>query len=259
LNKKKKTSELNLLQNKVEPSNTVANEADLIIKNVSAQNNETATDKETIEEVKPVVKTEAKQNILTQIKKVVEDDVSKTPEAKETAKPSYKLLNNQSNAVIIPSLIDLESKIELDDTIKEAQKITEAEEKKKKVAVVLQPNKVQESLSVYANLLKQQSKNVLGSLVNTVQFTINGPLVQMLVDSKVKAQQLSGIKENLLIHLKAQLNESDVQLKIGFIERTKTIETQTIAYSPKERLNEIMNENPNVKDFIEKLDLNFEY
>lgn len=118
---------------------------------------------------------------------------------------------------------------------------------------------MQESLSVYANLLKQQSKNVLGSLVNTVQFTINGPLVQMLVDSKVKAQQLSGIKENLLIHLKAQLNESDVQLKIGFIERANITAPQTMAYSPKERLNEMMNENPNVKDFIEKLDLNFEY
>lgn len=187
-----------------------------------------------------------------------EVNVTTKNEHNEETKPSFKILNTQSNAVIIPTLIDLESKIELDESAKEAQQKVEAEAEKEKPAIVLQPNEVQKSLTAYATMLKAQSKNVLGSLVNMVQFTIKGPLVQMLVDSKVKAQQLSGIKENLLVHLKSQLQQSEVQLKIGFIERTQTSAALAKAYSPKERLNEMMEENPNIKDLIEKLDLNFE-
>jgi len=200
------------------------------------------------------------ENIITQINKVIEkEDATATNESKEEPKPSFKILNTQSNAVIIPTLIDLESKIELDESKNEAQKLIDAQEEKDKPEIVLQPKKVQESLTSYAALLKEQSKNVLSSLIGSVQFTIDGPLVQMLVDSKVKAQQLSGVKENLLVHLKKQLQQNEVRLKIGFIERTEATTTQTKAYSPKERLNEMMQENPDVKDLIEKLDLNFDY
>lgn len=210
-------------------------------------------------ETLPEIETGTEKNILPNVKKIVEEvNVTNTIENNKENKPSFKILNTQSNAVIIPTLIDLESKIELDESINEAQQKIEDQLEKEKPQIVLQPNEVQESLTAYATMLKAQSKNVLGSLVNMVQFTINGPLVQMLVDSKVKAQQLSGIKENLLIHLKKELQQSEVQLKIGFIERSKTDTTPTKAYSPKERLNEMMQENPNVKDLIEKLDLNFE-
>lgn len=229
--------------------------------NTAVQNNESEVDKKATNEPTTVIKNEPKQSIISQINKVVAtgDEANTGSAIEEETKPSFKILNKQSNAVIIPTLTDLESKIELDDTINEAQKVIEAQKERDKPELVLAPNEVQESLTAYANMLKKQSKNVLGSLVNTVQFSIDGPLIQMLVDSKVKAQQLAGIKEQLLTHLKNQLNENDIHLKIGFIERSKTIETPMKAYSPKERLNEMMEENPAVKDLIEKLDLNFEY
>ena len=229
--------------------------------NTAVQNNESEVDNKATNEPTTVIKNEPKQSIISQINKVVAtgDEANTGSAIEEETKPSFKILNKQSNAVIIPTLTDLESKIELDDTINEAQKVIEAQKERDKPELVLAPNEVQESLTAYANMLKKQSKNVLGSLVNTVQFSIDGPLIQMLVDSKVKAQQLAGIKEQLLTHLKNQLNENDIHLKIGFIERSKTIETPMKAYSPKERLNEMMEENPAVKDLIEKLDLNFEY
>jgi len=236
-------------------------QAEQLTHNTAVQNNESEVDKKATNEPTTVIKNEPKQSIISQINKVVATgDKANTGSAiEQETKPSFKILNKQSNAVIIPTLTDLESKIELDDTINEAQKVIEAQKEKDKPELVLAPKEVQESLTAYANMLKKQSKNVLGSLVNTVQFSIDGPLIQMLVDSKVKAQQLAGIKEQLLTHLKNQLNENDIHLKIGFIERSKTIETPMKAYSPKERLNEMMEENPAVKDLIEKLDLNFEY
>lgn len=236
-------------------------QAEQLTHNTAVQNNESEVDKKATNEPTTVIKNEPKQSIISQINKVVATgDKANTGSAiEQETKPSFKILNKQSNAVIIPTLTDLESKIELDDTINEAQKVIEAQKEKDKPELVLAPKEVQESLTAYANMLKEQSKNVLGSLVNTVQFSIDGPLIQMLVDSKVKAQQLAGIKEQLLTHLKNQLNENDIHLKIGFIERSKTIETPMKAYSPKERLNEMMEENPAVKDLIEKLDLNFEY
>ena len=236
-------------------------EEEPLTNNTAVQNNESEVDNKATNEPTTVIKNEPKQSIISQINKVVATgDKANTGSAiEQETKPSFKILNKQSNAVIIPTLTDLESKIELDDTINEAQKVIEAQKEKDKPELVLAPKEVQESLTAYANMLKEQSKNVLGSLVNTVQFSIDGPLIQMLVDSKVKAQQLAGIKEQLLTHLKNQLNENDIHLKIGFIERSKTIETPMKAYSPKERLNEMMEENPAVKDLIEKLDLNFEY
>jgi len=236
-------------------------EEEPLTNNTAVQNNESEVDNKATNEPTTIIKNEPKQSIISQINKVVATgDKANTGSAiEQETKPSFKILNKQSNAVIIPTLTDLESKIELDDTINEAQKVIEAQKEKDKPELVLAPKEVQESLTAYANMLKEQSKNVLGSLVNTVQFSIDGPLIQMLVDSKVKAQQLAGIKEQLLTHLKNQLNENDIHLKIGFIERSKTIETPMKAYSPKERLNEMMEENPAVKDLIEKLDLNFEY
>jgi len=176
----------------------------------------------------------------------------------ENSSPSYKIQNTQSNAIILPNLAELEKKVVLE----EAQKARQLAEKKvaaeSNVLVTLNPEKVQQYLADYALLLKEQSKNVLGSLIASVQFSIKNQLVQMLVDSKVKAQQLNGVKEDLLLYLKKNLQEENVELKIGFVERTADTKPP-VAYSPKERLQEMMQDNPAVKDLIEKLDLNFEY
>jgi len=178
--------------------------------------------------------------------------------AVEETSPSYKIQNTQSNAIILPNLADLEKKVQLQDEEIAKQLAEKKKAEETGVKVVLEPEKVQQYLADYAILLKEQSKNVLGSLIASVQFSIKDQLVQMLVDSKVKAQQLSGIKEDLLIYLKKNLKEESVELKIGFVERTEETKP-TVAYSPKERLQEMMQDNPAVKDLIEKLDLNFEY
>lgn len=172
---------------------------------------------------------------------------------------NYKPQPTQSNAIILPSLTDLENKVVLED--KKQADIFEAKQKELalagKIEIDLDPEKVGQSLKEYADNLKQQSKQILGSLVASVDFSLNKELVLLKVDSKVKDQQLKEIKEDLAVFLKQKLEEESIQLKIVLVEASK-ITKPAEPYSPKERLQAMMQENPAVKDLIEKLDLNFD-
>jgi len=213
--------------------------------NIQNQNNEV---NEPIEEEEKIEKLLVeKKEILAEVKLNV-----------DKSSPSYKIQNTQSNAIILPNLADLEKKIRLQDEEKARQLAEKKKVKENGIVVTLDPKKVQQHLADFALLLKEQSKNVLGSLIASVSFSIKNQLVQMLVDSKVKAQQLNGVKEDLLQYLKKNLQEESIELKIGFVERTAETKP-SVAYSPKERLQEMMQDNPAVRDLIEKLDLNFEY
>jgi len=220
------------------------------------QKEENKTSKEVTEKQ---LETKQGENILQKVDKII-DEGQPNSSVTQTSKPNYKILNTSSNAVLLsPNLLDrLEEKYEIVEETNEnlPEDIAGNEETKLKTAVSSEA--VQNCLTTYAQMLKKQSKNVLGNLIGNLDFTIDGPTIIMGVDSKVKQQQLLSVKENLLIHLKEQLQQKEVQLKISFIERTESSQIPTQAYTQKERLNEMMQENPDIKDLIEKLDLKFD-
>ncbi len=237
-------------QTRMQTTNDVDNQ-------ISNSNNQLVTENLSEEaEVEQAQSTDGQLNVIEKNSDNIAQSIEQ-PTA-EVPSPSYKIPDTQSNAIILPNLADLEKKV-VEEEQQKAKLLAKKEQAKTNTPVVeLAPEKVQQYLANYAILLKEQSKNVLGSLIASVQFSIKNQLVQMLVDSKVKAQQLNGIKEDLLKYLRKHLQEESVELKIGFVERTAESKP-TIAYSPKERLQEMMQDNPAVKDLIEKLDLNFEY
>jgi len=214
-------------------------------KEASAIDTKTATAPTQKKEIEPTA----------EIAELTEIEASLEPQMVEE-KPKYKIHNTASNAVIIPSLADLETVIE-QEKIKKQQEAKPSEINTENVQ--LDPQKVTELLTNYANSLKEQSKQILGTLIGNIDFTINGHLVEVRVDSKMKNQQIKGEKENLVKYLKKHLQEPAVDLNITIMESTHQVASQKTPYSPKERLQQMIEQNPAVRELIEKLDLKFEY
>ncbi len=110
----------------------------------------------------------------------------------------------------------------------------------------------------YTEELKKRSKSYLAGLLREVIFELKGGLILFKVDSNVKQEHLKGEQENMLRYMAEKLDQPHIVIDVIADESLKK-EKIKIPYSPKERLLEIIKENPNIKNLIERLDLHLDY
>ncbi len=157
--------------------------------------------------------------------------------------------NIKANQLSMAEIIYPEEK-ELKELIDNALNL---EENSLKVMPELSQITIQESFKDFA---AKQSKPSLKSLLGMLEPILEG---EKLINLKINSQQdelIEGIKVDLKNFVKQYFSDKDINIQI---EIDNSVEFKKFAYTDKEKLQELMEENEMVKTLVERLKLKTDY
>ena len=104
---------------------------------------------------------------------------------------------------------------------------------------------------LYANMLPKEQNALKGRMMNMTPVLVEPELFEVEVENEMVLQMLGECKDNILGFMRQQLQNFRIDMRVKVAER----EDVRFAISPKEKLNELLALNDELKDFIDRLGL----
>ena len=104
---------------------------------------------------------------------------------------------------------------------------------------------------LYANMLPKEQNALKGRMMNMTPVLVEPELFEVEVENEMVLQMLGECKDNILGFMRQQLQNFRIDMRVKVAER----EDVRFAISPKEKLNELLASNDELKDFIDRLGL----
>jgi DNA polymerase-3 subunit gamma/tau len=134
-----------------------------------------------------------------------------------------------------------------DNKVKKENKLTEATKHQNEII----PIKKDEIISIIENFKNLNEENLILKALLSENIEVEKNLVKITYTSKAYTETINRYTQDILDYLRSETNNYSIQL--NFI--LKEIKQEKIIYRDQDKVNKMIEENPNIKLLIEKLDL----